>query len=300
MNKRLTGALYLLGSSAIYGFFGILYKQISIFGPFTQGVIRFSIALSLILIVFLSGKVKWKKIEHKDIKWFLAWILPASVQPILTFIAFVHLPIGIAYFITYSTMILGGIICGKIFFSEKLNPKKAISLVLIFTGLILIYKSDISLITNGYILLALLSGMIVGFWNTLTKKVSSNYSEFQMMFMDGSSTLIVSLLGIVIFNESIPSVPNIIPWLWILLFAVAMISSSYFLIRGFKNIDAQTGSLILPMELVFASIFGYLFLGEVLAPNVYFGGLLIFLAAIFPVVTFPNTSVKKLLHKINL
>ena len=109
------------------------------------------------------------------------WILPASFQPILTFIAFTHLPVGITYFLIYSTMITGGIISGKIFFSEKFNLEKLVSVVLILIGLVFIYKSDLTLITNGYVLLALTSGLIVGFWNTLTKKVSGNYPEAQMI-----------------------------------------------------------------------------------------------------------------------
>ena len=149
----------------------------------------------IILLIFVSGKQKWKKIDKRDIKWFLIWILPDGFQPILTFIAFTHLPIGITYFLIYSTMIMGGIISGKIFFSEKFNLNKIFSIVLIFLGLILIYKSDLTLISNWYVFIALLSGLIVGFWNTLTKKVSSSYSEFQMMFLNSSSTLVVSLIG---------------------------------------------------------------------------------------------------------
>jgi drug/metabolite transporter (DMT)-like permease len=283
MNKKITGAMFLFGSTIIYGLFGIFSKQIAVFGSFSQGWIRYSIALLVISVMLVTGKFKWKKVEKKDVKWFLTWILPASFQPILSFMAFTHLPVGITYFLIYSTMITGGILSGKIFFSEKFNLEKLASVILILIGLVFIYKSDLTLITNGYVLLALTSGLIVGFWNTLTKKVSGNYPEAQMMFLDGLSTLTVSLLGFVFIKETLPSFSNPSPWLWIVGFAVSGILSSFLLIRGFKYVEAQVGSLILPMELVFASIFGFLFLGEVLQFNVYLGGFLIFLAAILPV-----------------
>jgi len=201
INQQILGAFFLLSSSAIYGLFGIFSKQIVKFGFFSQGWIRYLIILLIISVMFISGRLKWKRIEKKDVKWFLTWILPASFQPILTFIAFTHLPIGITYFLIYATMITGGIVSGKIFFAEKLNAKKWISISLILIGLISIYRTDLTLINNKYMLLALLSGLIVGFWNTLTKKVSTNYGEFQMIFLDSFSTFIISLIGYFFIKE---------------------------------------------------------------------------------------------------
>lgn len=269
-------------STVVYGLFGIFFRHTSEFGAFSQGAVRYAILCTFILALFVFKRVAWKNIEHKDIKWFLTWILPASIQPVLTFIAFTHLPIGITYFLLYSTMILGGILSGKIFFKESFSTNKMISLVLVFAGLYMIYRSDITLITSIYVLVALISGLIVGFWNTLTKKVSGNYPELQMILLDGSSTLTVSLIGLIVIHDVFPPVSNIGTWIWITGFAFSGILSSLFLIKGFKEVEAQVGSLILPMELIFASIFGYLFLGEVLKVNVYLGGLLILLAAILP------------------
>ena len=297
MNKKPVGSLFLLASTIIYGLFGIFSKQIAVFGSFSQGWIRYSITLFVVLIMLITRKLKWKKIERKDVRWFLTWVLPASFQPILTFIAFTHLPVGVTYFLIYSTMITGGIVSGKIFFSEKLNLGKVASVILILVGLVFIYRSDLTLITNVYVFIALASGLIVGFWNTLTKKVSGNYPELQMIFLDGLSTLTVSLLGFLFTKEALPSLSNTVPWIWIVGFALSGILASFLLIRGFKYVEAQIGSLILPMELVFASIFGFLFFQEVLQLNVYFGGFLIFIAAIIPVF---NLSGKKTIPQTNV
>jgi drug/metabolite transporter (DMT)-like permease len=282
VNKKITGGSLLLLSTLIYGMYGIFARKVSVFGPFSQGMLRFSVVVLAILIILLLGKFKWKRIEKGDIKWFLIWIIPASFQQILTFIAFNNLPIGLVYFLLYSTMILGGIISGKIFFSEIFTKEKTVSLFLVMVGLFLIYRSDLTLITSIYVFFALGSGLLVGFWNTLSKKVSGNYSEFQIIFLDSLSTLTISLIGFFATKESLPSISNISSWVWIIIFALAGLGSTYFLIRGFKYVEAQVGSLILPMELIFASIFGYFFFKEILSYNIYFGGILIFCAAIIP------------------
>ncbi|SRR3989339_501887 len=288
MNKRLIGSTLLLTSTVIYGLYGIFSRYVSGFGSFSQSWVRSSITLSVILLMLVFKKFEWQKVKKYDLKWFLIWILPASLQPVITFMAFNHLSLGMSYFLIYSTMILGGIISGKIFFSERLNLNKVFSLVLVFIGLFLIYQSDITLVNNIYVLFALLSGLLVGFWNTLSKKVSGKYSEFQMMSLDQSTTLLVCFIGSTIAGEKLPAFYQYHSWIWILIFALSNVATMFLLIRGFKYVEAQIGSLILPLEIIFASIFGYLIFGEVLKINIYLGGLFILAAALLPALKFPK------------
>jgi len=283
------GYLYLLLSSVIYGLYGLFSRNTGAFPPFTQSFIKFSLIFLIIAVAFLFKKIKWVSVEKQDIKWFLLWILPCSFQPILTFIAFNHMPMGTAYFLIYSTMIMGGILSGKIVFNEKLDIKKIISLFLVFVGLFVIYRSDISLINNIYTFFALLSGLTIGLWNTLSKKVSHKYPEFQMILLDSISAIIIGIIGSIVLSESMPSLTNPSPWFWIFLFAVANILASLLLIKGFKSVEAQKGSLILPSEIVFASIFGFLIFKESLPFYVYVGGALILLASIIPYLFDKNT-----------
>jgi drug/metabolite transporter (DMT)-like permease len=238
--------------------------------------------LFVIALSFVLKRTVWVKIQRKDIKWFLIWILPASVQPVITFIAFNHLPIGTTLFLVYAAMVVSGIVSGKIFFQEKFSSDKLISSVLIFAGLFLIYQSDISLATSIYALFAALSGLMLGFWGTLTKKVSQNYPPFQMILLDAFPTFLVGIIGASITKEVLPPVSETNAWLWIIPFGLSSILAGSCLIRGFKYVEAQIGTLIMPTELVFASIFGYLFFGEILKFPAYTGGFLILLAAIIP------------------
>jgi len=280
INKKITGSVLLLCSAALYGLVGVFSRYIREFAPFSQSWVKSSFLLLIVFLFFISKKVTWKKIRREDLKWFALWILPASFQPVLTFLAFNHLAIGTTYFLTYSTMILGGILSGKIFFSEKLNLNKILSLLLLFIGLFLIYKSDITFARNIYVFFALLAGLLLGFWNTLTKKVSGNYPEFQMIVLDNATALLLCFGVSMFIGEKLPVLEDVVPWIWIVLFAASLTAAAFLLIRGFKFVEAQVGTLILPMEVVFGSFFGFLFFGEVLKINVYLGGFIILMAAI--------------------
>lgn len=280
--SSIVGGAYLLSAAFLYALYGLFSRNISIFGAFSQNFVRGGIVFLVLLLYFLFNREKWVKFKKSDIRWFLIWVVPSSFQMVLIFLAFNHLPIGTSYYIIYSTMILGGFLSGKIFFSEKLSKSKLTSLFLVLVGLFLICGADLKLVTNVYVVMALLSGLIVGFWNTLTKKLSGNYSEFQMLLVDSFATFAVSFAGAKINAEILPEITLVTPWIWIVVFAFATIITTFLLIRGFKNLEAQVGSLILPMEVVFATFIGYLFLGEVLSVWTYLGGALIFVSAISP------------------
>lgn len=280
--SSIVGGAYLLSAAFLYALYGLFSRNTSIFGAFSQNFVRGGIVFLVLLLYFLFNREKWVKFKKSDIRWFLIWVVPSSFQMVLIFLAFNHLPIGTSYYIIYSTMILGGFLSGKIFFSEKLSKSKLTSLFLVLVGLFLIYGADLKLVTNVYVAMALLSGLIVGFWNTLTKKLSGNYSEFQMLLVDSFATFAVSFAGAKINAEILPEITLVTPWIWIVVFAFATIITTFLLIRGFKNLEAQVGSLILPMEVVFATFIGYLFLGEVLSVWTYLGGALIFVSAISP------------------
>ena len=57
------------------------------------------------------------------------------------------------------------------------------------------------------------------------------------------------------------------------------------IVYGFKNIEAQIGSIILPVEIIFATIFSFLVFKEVPTTLTILGGFLIIFAAIIPSLT---------------
>ncbi len=291
MKDSKKGSLALFTVAAFYGLYGIFSRLIgNSFGNFSQNWARNIIVVVLILIIIFVSKTKFLKIKRKDVKWIIFWLLSGSWVTVLTFIAFNNLQIGTTYFITYTSMISAGFLSGKIFFKEKLDLAKKLSLILCFAGLIVIYRFSIDPSKIYYVFLALLSGFMTGVWNTISKKFSDNYPSNQLVLMDALSGVLAALLGTLIFREALPLGVEPIKWFWVFVFAIIQIIDVGLVVYGFKNIEAQIGSMILPVEIIFATIFSYLIFSEVPTVMTLVGGLLILSGAIVPNLNIKNND----------
>src|SRR3990167_1141931 len=141
MKNPKLGAISLFSAAGFYGLYGIFSRLIGTsFGSFSQNWARNLIVLILISLVIFIRKTKLITVRKKDLKWILLWFLSGSWVTVLTFIAFNNLQIGTTYLIIYSSMITAGFISGKIFFKERLNILKIISLTFCLLGLLIIYR----------------------------------------------------------------------------------------------------------------------------------------------------------------
>ncbi|MCR4329036.1 MAG: DMT family transporter [Candidatus Roizmanbacteria bacterium] len=277
------GIASLFVASIFYGLYGILSRLISdSFGNFNQAWIRN--ILVAILIAFIIGMkgVKLVSIKRKDIRWLLVWLLAGSLPAVLTFIVFNNLAIGTTYLIAYSGMIAAGFISGRIFFDERLDTRKWVSLICTLIGLYIVYRFTIDQNKIVYMLLGLLSGAMTGVWNTISKKFSDNYPNNQLVLMDALTSTLAAYIGALLFHEYLPHTILSISWIWIGIYAVIQTINVGLIVYGFKHIEAQIGSIILPIEIVFATIFSYLIFGEVPTLFTFVGGALIILGAILP------------------
>lgn len=270
-------------AASLYGLYGIYSRKIGIeFGAFSQNWIRNLLVAIIALVLFKSLRKKSVKLRTEDKKWIIGWILCGSWVTVFTFIAFNNLPIGTVYFLIYAAMIIGGFLSGHLFYKEKLTLLKIISLVLAGSGLLIIYSLTISKENIVFAILSLLGGFLTGFWNTLSKKFSNHYPTLQLVLIDSIASTLVAFIGAMVIQEklSLPLLSKGFPW--IMIYALTQIATVGLIITGFKNIEAQKGSIILPIEIIFAIIFAFLFFKEVPTVSAIFGGLLIIIAAIIP------------------
>jgi S-adenosylmethionine uptake transporter len=283
MNKSLKGSVAILVTTMIYGSYGVFNRLIgNTFGVFSQNWVRNLIAIFLITIILVFNKQRLKIINKNDRLWVFVWMLTGAFVMLLLFQAFNHLAIATVYFLFYSTMIFSGVLCGKVFFREKINLIKIISIVLAFSGLFIIYAFYLKSGGLIYILMSLTAGLILGFWNSISKKFSDKYSNLQIVLLDAVASTVVALFGTVLLKEGLPIVSFNSGWLWITIYAAFQISSVGLLVYGFKNLEAQIASVVMPVEVIFASIFGYLVFKEALPVSTAIGGALIASAAFLP------------------
>lgn len=71
-------------------------------------------------------------------------------------------------------------------------------------------------------------------------------------------------------------------WIANLLFAFMFLSTGQLMVYGFHRLEAQTGSLIMLLEILLGIILGFLFFKEILTLNTFLGGLLIVFAIVLP------------------
>lgn len=282
MNHKL-GTISLFTAAGFYGLYGIFSRLIGTnFGNFSQNYIRNIIVFVIIITVVLIRKIRLLPILKEDVKWIVLWLLSGSWVTVLTFIGFNNLQIGTAYLVIYSAMISAGFLSGKIFFKEKMNLLKTTSLAFSLVGLLIIYRFSIEPNELFYVTLVFISGFMTGIWNTISKKFSLNYPNSQLVVMDTVWSILASLLGAFVFKEHFPL--NVIPvtWMWIFIYAGVSMTNVALVVYGFKNLEAQIGSIILPVEILFATIFSFLIFSEVPQLTTFIGGVFIILSAILP------------------
>jgi drug/metabolite transporter (DMT)-like permease len=282
LNTHIKGVIFIVLAVLMYGLYAVFSRFINDYlGPFTQNYLRSFLIIGFFSIYILITNQRWEPIKKRDLKWLSIWTISGSVTVVLAFIVFNNMPISTAYFIFYSTMIITGFIVGAVLFKEKMNKAKIISIALLLVALLLIYKLEFKLTLLPFILLSLLMGALIGLWNTISKKVSSRFSVIQMTLMGAIVTSFISIVGSLIMHETIPNINNG-ALIWVVAFGAAEILATLFVILGFKNLEAQIASTIMPLEIVFATLFGVVFFQEYLTFNMLIGGVLILFAGMLP------------------
>lgn len=283
MSKPLLAAISLAGAAFLYSFFGVLTRTVGFdlpifFASFTRDLLGASI---LLLPLFFAKK--FQKVNKADWPWLFLRTCGGVLGFLGSYYAFYYLPIGTAYFIFYGGSTVTGFLLGVFLFKEKMSLFEGLSLGLSLIGLVMIYSiGGVDMKLLPYVVWALLGGVGAGVWNTFSKKVSDNYSATQLNGLDFAIfTLIMGSISL--FQGETWSLPNLnSAWIGSLVFATMFVITGQLIIYGFKYLDAQKGSLIMLLEVVFGAVIGFLFYKEVLSFGTLIGGLLILLGAILP------------------
>lgn len=276
------GILSLFGAAFVYSFFGILTRTIGFSIPvFYASFFRNVISLA-ILAIPLFGRRLWVPIHHRDILWFFLRSVGGFLGFIGSYFAFYYIPIGTAYFIFYGGSTIAGYFFGKTLLGEKLTKLKVASLMLALAGLMLIYIQSLGGGNLFYMGMAFIAGVGTGTWYTFSKKISGRYSDIQLNFTDFSFSCIFMLILSLLFREQWVAPAFNLIWLANALFIFMFIATGQLIVYGFRRLDAQIGSLIMLMEVLFGIVLAYLFYREIPSLWAFVGGVLIVTAIVLP------------------
>jgi drug/metabolite transporter (DMT)-like permease len=280
MSEVIIGTLSLFGAAFLYGSQNVATRLTGIsFGPFLSTALR-----ALIVVVFLAGFVKWKKISQKDWKWFALRAVGNVIATTCIFISVNKMSVGAALFSFYASLILSGGLFGMLFYKEKITLVKTISLFLTAVGLVLIYSNQSKLTFNWYFVIAIIGGIGGSLWSVFSRPITKNYSLKQLVVVDSGITVLLSLLISLSLHESWQMVQFDQRLLAVLYLGFTQVFTGQLVAKGFKSIDAQVGSMILLNDSIFGIIFAFLFFKEITPLLVILGGTFVFLSSILPII----------------
>lgn len=276
--KTLKGTVLIAVSALFFGTYGIWSKIMSgTFGEFNQAWIRaFMFLLILIPLGFLTRS--FRNIAKADIKWFVLISLMGGLNQAPYFWGFKHLPVGTATLLFYLLLTIGAYIIGALFFTEKMTKVKYASLILSVIGLSVIYRFSL---TPDQVLPAL-STMLAGFMGAIfvvfSKKISSNYTELQILTFALVGMFFCNGLFSFLFHETTPVVALSGPWMAQVAYGFSHLIANLMVFAGFKYLEPSIGGIIGLLEVIFAAVFGVIFFHEIITSELVIGSLLIIIA----------------------
>jgi drug/metabolite transporter (DMT)-like permease len=282
MKPLYRGTLALLGSTLMYGSFGVLFRVIGFSIPlFYQAFFRALLAALLSGIALLLWK-QWQKVNKEVAKW-ISWRTLIGVAATLCFFTAVNnVAVGTTYFVFYGGSTIAGYVFGKFWFQEQLTKVKIISLFLGLVGLALVYSVSSLSFSPFFLFLATIAGVFTAIWNIISKRIPEKYSALQLTFIDsGLSCLLLAIISLVFREVWILPTVNA-AWRAIAILGVFFTLTGTLIVYGFRLLGAQLGSLVMLSEIVFALIFSFIFYREIPGASTLLGGLLIMLAIALP------------------
>lgn len=282
MTPNLKGLLLVLLSSFFFGSYGVWSRLIGdSFGDVFQGYVR---ALFIVLISIPIGlkTQSFKKIRKNDLGWWSVILACSAFTVAPIFYAFNHMDIGLAILLFYSSMLITMYAIGYFFLKEELSLVKIISLLLGLAGLFL--TLNLSLTQFGWLpaLMALFNGVASGGEVSFTKKVSDHYSSLQISTYVWGIILITNSIVSLALGEDQVMFSFTLPWLYMIGYSLSALLAFYFVIEGFKYVEASIGGLAGLMEIVFGIVLGIILFQEPFSLPLLVGMLLIMGAAATP------------------
>jgi drug/metabolite transporter (DMT)-like permease len=279
--KAPLGASLVVLSSFFYASYGIWTK---LMGDFFQGYTASALRSILVLMLLLPAAVAYRQLQPIRFTENWRYITGLFVAALFTwgplYYAIVHAGVGISLTINYASLIIGALVFGRLFGSERFTKSKAISAALGLLGMSLIFAPGTARFGWLPLVAAVVSGLSIGAVMVCSRQI--HYNSTQTTVALWATSALASAIMAVAFRERLPAFDVHIEWLYLLCFAIASVAASWALVRGLKLIDAGAAGILGLLEIVFGVLFGALLFHERPSLLVLSGVATIILAAAIP------------------
>jgi len=269
MNVKFRGFLALLATSFFYGSFGIVVRTLNPYLTGNQMTFFRSIIVFLVIGIFLIIKKTYTLKVRKEL-WIYLFIHSATFTATLFLFTYSVLLTSLSKstFSFYSTTLITSLLVSVFIFKEEFSMKKGVSLILAFSGLIFFILPDgIKSIGLGMVLTGI-AGINDVVTNSMKKYLGGKVESIVLVFYQMLAGSIGGILLIIFSQQYTFTKPlDIFAIIWILVFALGFFLLSSFVVYGFQHFDLNLGTIILSLELVWATLIGYFLFQETL--NIY-------------------------------
>lgn len=282
MKSTTLGALLIITSSFFYASYGVWTVLMGdFFGGYTASGLRSLVVLGILLLVALwfrgyeplAWRQNWRRLLGMVLVSMLVW------GPL--YWAVLEVGIGMALSINYSAIVIGFLFFGWLLSEESLTSTKIMAASLGILGLALVFvPSALGAIAFLPLLAALISGLAISVNTIWAKQLTYNTTQ-STIFLWVTSVLANIPLAFIL-QEPMPVFELRAEWLYLLLFGVASVLSSWLLLQGMKYVEAGLAGILGLLEIVFGVAFGMLLFNERLEPIALLGIGLILIAAALP------------------
>lgn len=276
------GIAVLCTATFIYSFFGVLSRIVGYSIPlFYQNLTRNALAAFILFPIVMLTK-QWSPMTRNDWLWAIARSIAGNIAFILFFIVVNKLPLGLSYFIFFGASTITAYAIGAFFLDEKITPIKQVSICFALLGLFLVYNVSVETFDPLYTLLAIGAGVTTSIWNLVPKKFKHSIGATQLAQLDNVLSVIFVLFLSLLFREPWTLPQRTAEWAASLGIGVLFVATGILVVKGFRYVDAQIGSIIMLSEILFTIVLAFFFYGETLSISSLIGGILIVTAIIVP------------------
>lgn len=280
--KSYKGHILVFLSALLFGSYGIWAVLLGPgFAPMFQCFVRAAIVAVVLGVVLLSQK-SWHKVTFSDMKAYAPSVLFALFTQAPLYYAFQHSSVGVASLIFFSVYVITAYIVGYFFLKEEMTLVKVTSCALSVIGLVLIFWSQLGEFSLLALFAAAVGGVASGGEVATTKFIPEKFSTMQTSFIIWTAIAITHAPLSLFLGEKWIAPEFSTPWMGMMCFALAGVLAFWFVIEGYKTVEASIGGLIGLLEVVCAVIFGALVFGESITASIVIGSLVILCAAGLP------------------
>jgi drug/metabolite transporter (DMT)-like permease len=275
--KPRVGVLYMLGAIFVLGSTDAIVKWSSNnIDPIQIGFSRF--VVSLIMVLWLVGRsdVGFTVLRTKRPIEHAARAFCAAVELTAFYIAISLIPLPTAMSIVAASPIFGTLL-GVVFLRERLCLGGWLAVFAGFIGMLLVVQPEEGANSVLGTVAVLTSVVLWCFAQLFARRLSTTESNFTILFY-------YAVGGVIILGLATPFVwvnPTPLEWAGILAVGIFGCLGQYFLILSLRYAPL---SLLAPFEysaLIWASLYGYIFWGDVLGPIALIGVIIIVAACLY-------------------